>query len=549
VAVLDTGVDYTRAAFGACSAPGPGCRVKYAADFAPDDHALDANGHGTNVAGIVAGVAPGADLIALDVFNGQYAYTSDVLAAMAWCVEHRAEYNIVAINLSLGQGGYTGPCVDGFTAAIHAARAAGITVVAAAGNDGRADRLSSPACSAEAVSVGAVYDSDLGGIAYPGCTDAATAADAIACFSNSSRYLSLLAPGAIITAAGVSMVGTSQAAPHVAGALAVLRAATPGMTGDAAVASLKATGKRIADRRNGVVTPRVDLSSVTVNGCPAWLSAVGTLAGEGGAATASLSLPPSCPWTASSSAGWLQVAPAGGSGAAGIVLSAGPNLGASRSATVTVAGRVITVTQDADRTPPTGSVTLVGAPPVQRTLGVTLALTAADVTGVPSMCLSNGPACSAWEPFAATRAWTLAPGPSGVRTVHVHFRDGAGNVSADLTRSIAYDVTPPVGGVLAVEVGDGRVDLRWSGFQDPGSGVVGLRLVRDTSAVPAAGCRGGTVLYTGLGGAYTDLAVENGVLYHYRLCAVDGLGNVSPGIVRDARPSAGRGPAGGRTQG
>ncbi|HWK28919.1 MAG TPA: S8 family serine peptidase, partial [Solirubrobacter sp.] len=60
VAVLDTGVDFTRAAFGSCQSAGaPGCAVAFAQDFAPDDGQPDDNDHGTNVAGIVLGVAPG----------------------------------------------------------------------------------------------------------------------------------------------------------------------------------------------------------------------------------------------------------------------------------------------------------------------------------------------------------------------------------------------------------------------------------------------------------------------------------------------------------
>ena len=71
VAVLDTGVDFTRAAFGRCTAPGQPttCKVPYARDYLFEDHSRDDNGHGTNVAGIVLAVAPGARILALDVFD------------------------------------------------------------------------------------------------------------------------------------------------------------------------------------------------------------------------------------------------------------------------------------------------------------------------------------------------------------------------------------------------------------------------------------------------------------------------------------------------
>lgn len=88
VAVLDTGVNYLDAAFGTCSTTPPadccpggdcaalppaapsGCRVACVHDFALSDGQLDQNGHGTNVSGIVAGVAPSAKIIGLDVFLG-----------------------------------------------------------------------------------------------------------------------------------------------------------------------------------------------------------------------------------------------------------------------------------------------------------------------------------------------------------------------------------------------------------------------------------------------------------------------------------------------
>ncbi|MFZ1643140.1 MAG: S8 family serine peptidase [Candidatus Contendobacter sp.] len=98
VAVLDTGVDYTRAAFGSCSVPGGACKVAYAADFAPDDGARDDAGHGTNVAGIVLGVAPASRIIALDVFRtdgcgpdmDRCANAADIIAAINWAIANKA---------------------------------------------------------------------------------------------------------------------------------------------------------------------------------------------------------------------------------------------------------------------------------------------------------------------------------------------------------------------------------------------------------------------------------------------------------------------------
>jgi hypothetical protein len=261
VAVLDTGADFTRAAFGSCSAAGAsGCRVAYAADFAPSDGQHDDHGHGTNVSAIVLGVAPQTKVLALDVFTGGSAWSSHILAAVDWSIQNRATYNIVAMNLSLGSGLYDAPCSNNvFATGLASARSAGILPVVASGNSASSASISSPACVPAAVSVGAVYDSSMGGLQYSGCSDTSTTADKVTCFSNSASFLSVLAPGAMITAGGITMSGTSQAAPHVAGATAVLRAARPSESLDALVTRLTTTGPSVLDSRNDVSKRRLDL--------------------------------------------------------------------------------------------------------------------------------------------------------------------------------------------------------------------------------------------------------------------------------------------------
>jgi subtilisin family serine protease len=262
VAVLDTGTDYKRAPFNCNAAGEAGCKVVYAGDFAPEDNALDANGHGTNVSGIVLAVAPGAQIAALDVFNGDSGWTSDILKAINWTIQNRAKYNIVALNLSLGGGSFTSACpTDPLAIAVDSARAAGILSAVASGNGGLTNAVSSPACGASAISVGAVHAANVGGLKWPVCADPTTAADKVACFSNSISFLTILAPGVMINAAGATMTGTSQASPHVAGAIAVLRAAFPTETPDAIVKRLTSSGVPVTDTRNNVVTPRLDLAA------------------------------------------------------------------------------------------------------------------------------------------------------------------------------------------------------------------------------------------------------------------------------------------------
>jgi subtilisin family serine protease len=272
VAVLDTGVDYTRSAFGSCTAPAipSSCRVVYSADTASDDGKLDAHGHGTNVAGIAAGIAPASSIVSYDVFDGASAFTSAITAAINDAIARKDTYNIVALNMSLGGNNFEAPCtgpppqLNPFQASIDSAKTNGILTVAASGNDAVSNAISMPACTPGVVSVGAVYDADVGRRTWnlPAggtCTDSSTSADKITCFSNSAEFLTMLAPGAITTAAGFSFGGTSQATPHVSGAVAVLRAAFPADTLDETVARLTSTGAPITDSRNNVTVPRLDV--------------------------------------------------------------------------------------------------------------------------------------------------------------------------------------------------------------------------------------------------------------------------------------------------
>lgn len=267
VVVLDTGVNYTLADFGSCTAPGvpASCKVVVAQDLAPDDAQLDDSGHGTNVSAIVVGVAPGAKLAVFDVFSGGGAASSTIISGINWAIANKAAYNVVAINMSLGDGSkYTAPCssaaTNSFLTPIANAYSAGISSVIASGNNQYLDGMSNPACTPNAISVGAVYDSNMGSISFTGlCTDSTTAADKVTCFSNSASFLTLLAPGALITAGGSTQAGTSQASPHVAGAIAVLRAKFSSDTLSQMLARLTSSGTPVLDTRNVITKPRLNL--------------------------------------------------------------------------------------------------------------------------------------------------------------------------------------------------------------------------------------------------------------------------------------------------
>jgi hypothetical protein len=268
VAVLDTGVEYTRPAFGSCSNAGDaGCKVIIAYEVAPQDFELDASPvrHGTNVAGIVLGVAPDSRIAAVDVFDGDGAWLTDILTGINWVIGQKTDFavNMVAINLSLGaQANPAGLCTSSdLRTAVQDARSEGIMTIASSGNNGWTDEISFPACIPEVVSVGAVYDSNIGSLPYSNCTDIISAPDQVACFSNSSHELNMLAPGAQITAAGLTLYGTSQAAPHVSGAVAIMRSAFPVDSLDDTLSKLQNTGVPVTDPRNSITKPRLSFQS------------------------------------------------------------------------------------------------------------------------------------------------------------------------------------------------------------------------------------------------------------------------------------------------
>lgn len=322
VAVLDDGIDYSNAAFGGCTAPGTpaSCLVSVSRNFGTG---TSDTSHGTNVSAIVVGMAPAAKVAMLNVFSGTSAYTSDILSALNWVIKYRSTYNIVAINMSLGDGSRnTAPCSSSnpYLTPVSNARNAGITVVAAAGNEAYSNALGSPACTPGVVSVGAVYAEPYGGFTWGNnlCTDYGPVADQVACFSDSASFLTLWAPGAMITAGGITEGGTSQASPHVAGAVAVLRAAFPNDSLNTTQNRLTTSRVQILDTRNSLTKPRLDLEAAARPANDNLASGI-TLTGSSGTTTGTnrlASLENGEPLQDSRAAGhtvwWKWVAPASG---------------------------------------------------------------------------------------------------------------------------------------------------------------------------------------------------------------------------------------------
>jgi secreted trypsin-like serine protease len=250
--------------------------------------------HGTHVAGIAAGsgadagvsfsgVAKGASLLPIQVFrfftpdsttnssqSKLLTFGSDQILALQRVYALRSTYQIASVNMSLGGGRYyTQSSCDSANSALKAAvdqlRSVGIATVVSSGNGAYTDSMSAPGCLSSVLSVGSVWDATSSGSTFSACGPDFGGVDKVACYSNSASFLDLLAPGSAINSSTTGsspntyavLHGTSMAAPHVAGCIAILKEAKPSATVDEIEAALKSTGLSVQDSRNGVRTPRI----------------------------------------------------------------------------------------------------------------------------------------------------------------------------------------------------------------------------------------------------------------------------------------------------
>ena len=235
---------------------------------------LDSYGHGTHLAGIIAGyrpgfdddpgfkgIAPGARLLNVKVADSNGGVdVSQVIAAIDWVVEHRTDngMNIRVLNLAFGTDGVQPHEVDPLHFAVERAWQAGIVVVVSAGNDGNGAALRNPAADPYVIAVGATDSKDT----------TRTSDDVVADFSNcgtTARHVDVVAPGRSLKSlrapGTVSDVnnpnarvnpdlfkgsGTSQAAAVVSGAAALIIEQRPAIAPDEVKALLMNTATTVS---------------------------------------------------------------------------------------------------------------------------------------------------------------------------------------------------------------------------------------------------------------------------------------------------------------
>ena len=286
VAVIDSGAAASHDDLAGTSGP----RIAAFVDFVNGrEAAYDDYGHGTHVAGIVAGngfdsngarsgIAPGTHLVVLKALGADgTGYISDVIAAIDYAVAHKDALNIRIINLSVATGVYESYNTDPLTVAARRAVEAGIVVVAAAGNNGRDPQgrthhggVTAPGNAPWVLTVGASShmgtaeraDDTIASFSSRGPTaiDRIAKPDVVApgvgieslsgpdstLYSTRAAYL---LPGTIATAflPYLSLSGTSMAAPVVTGTVALMLQANPSLTPNAVKAILQYTAQSSSD--------------------------------------------------------------------------------------------------------------------------------------------------------------------------------------------------------------------------------------------------------------------------------------------------------------
>ena len=246
IAVLDTGIDLDH----------DDLNVYQEKTFIPGTTtANDDHGHGTHIAGVAAakdnslgtvGIAPGARLWAIKVLessgNGEI---STLVKGLDYIAKNARQIDVAVLSLGC-------ECKsDILDMAIDNAIRAGITVVVAAGNEGKNAHAFSPANNPNVIAVSAIIDTD-GKCGGNGPATSYGSDDTLASFSNYGDIVDIAAPGVDIYStfknnSYASLTGTSMAAPHVAGAAALYLNLHQGASPEEVKKYLISSGSEISD--------------------------------------------------------------------------------------------------------------------------------------------------------------------------------------------------------------------------------------------------------------------------------------------------------------
>ena len=250
--IIDTGLQFLHTDF---RGPTGSSRAVNDMDFVGDgQNGFDCNGHGTFVAGVLGGtsfgVAKGVTLHSVRIGGcGNWVYGSTVVAGVDWVTAHHVKPAVANLSLGGDPDSIFGGINYGVEDSVRGLLAAGVTVVAAAGNDNRDAKDTSPARMPEVITVGATGPSD-----------------ARSSFSNFGPAVDLFAPGEFILSASNidnngngrfddprSASGTSFSAPFVAGVAARFLQANPNASPAAVQGAIRnsATPNVVADRGQG----------------------------------------------------------------------------------------------------------------------------------------------------------------------------------------------------------------------------------------------------------------------------------------------------------
>jgi hypothetical protein len=287
IAVIDSGLERLTLGDGVthmeaacfCSRGDHGCCPNGNSILFGDQAGVDHHGHGTAVTHLLLDQLKqfsdvSVNLVTVKIIDDYpgICCSADIVAAMDWLASQHPDLDIVNISLSAGTRSRAF-CSDGWGAdrlvsdAANALVTNGTVVVAASGNDGDANGIAPPGCAPGVITVGAVYKQDYPDDFQPfdlGCRDDTQHQDQVTCFSNASRALDLLAPGAYVSAPWLkgaqhdSLRGTSFAAPKVSGCAASLLAAAPSLTAQQIGQLLTQSGTQVTDPRSRRQWPRLD---------------------------------------------------------------------------------------------------------------------------------------------------------------------------------------------------------------------------------------------------------------------------------------------------